>query len=586
MKNQKKRSFAILLVLLLSAMLIQPQNMKVKAEDTDSTVPTFTEVKSETIGFALQYKDKTIIKNVNIVDNNLKLFIEENGQRHIISEDFNFLRWLHLIGIYNDNLYVIQDTAPGKPIYKVDLNTYKLEFVKNMPTYPVGNPEITDIAIDKTGTMWFQGHENTRYMVFNEKGFKFEFSKSGTSYSDKFSGLQLDQEGNIWFFKTFGTGTENKLYRVSQDGQVKEFTLPTNYTIKSINLGANNTLYVVDGQFNSSTYGFDKNFVQSYVINGDTIQLVKEFDMGNKAVFYDKDINGNLWVDADGVISKFEEDNLVKKYIVADMLKAVKVYDDKHLVATGIVGGGYFNISLDDVKAPSSPEKFLTTLDSKTKSAAVTLETSQIAKNGVNEITLALSTDVQTLETKIDAAAINGGTGSLMMNANNVTMEIPFSTVDFEGTTQGSYVSVKQNIIASDPILSGVKDIGKVFDFSLGTYKQDGTKIKDIHNFKSGKAKITVKLTSDDIKNLDITKLGAFYYNEGTKMWELIGGTFDKNAMTFTFETPHFSKYTIAQINGTLPQTGAFLNNNDLIIAALVLIVLGVVMFVKKPRME
>lgn len=630
MKTQKKRRNAILMVLLFLTMLFQTLNVKVKAEEADSTVPTFTEVKRETIGFALQHKGKTIIKNVNIVDNNLKLFVEEKDQKHIISEDFNFLRWLDDIGVYNDNLYVIQDTEENKPIYKVDLNTYKMEFVKNMPTSPVGNPSVSKIVIDQTGIMWFLGAEYnipeyypnstrikdnyTRHIVYNEKGFKFEFSilqQSGRSNFDTFSGLQVDPDGNVWFFKSFGTGTDNKLYRVSKDNQIKEFTIPTSYTIRSIYVGRNNTINIVDGPTTRTdgSEGFDKEFVQRYTIVGDNLQLMKEFDMTGKYVYYDKDINGNLWVDEEGGISKFEGDNLVKKYIVSDVLEGIRVYDDKHLVATGVTGFNYFNISIDDEKPPvvddtkppvvddgKSPvvddakppvvEKFTTKIDSNTKSAAVVLDTAQIVKNGVNEVAPLLGADVQSVEAKLDAAAINGGTGSIKLYTSKVTMELPFAAVDYEGTVQGSYVNIKQNIITNDPILKSLKHVGKLFDFSLVTYMQDGTKIKDIHNFKSGKAKIAVKLTSDEVKNFDTTKLGAYYYNEKTRQWELIGGSFDKNTMTFTFETTHFSKYTIAQTNGMLPQTGAFLNNNDLIIGALLLIALGLLLFIKKPAVK
>jgi hypothetical protein len=277
-------------------------------------------------------------------------------------------------------------------------------------------------------------------------------------------------------------------------------------------------------------------------------------------------------------------------------------------VASNVAGFGYTAISLDETKTPASttppaptstpaptptpapaptpaPEKFTTQIDSNTKSAKLTLDAAQVTKDAANELVPNLTADIQTVEAKIDAAAINGGTGSLKMNASNVVIELPFKAVDYDGTAQNSYVSVKQSIIANDPALSGLKNIGKVFDFSLGTYKQDGTKIKDIHNFKTGKAKITVKLSNDDLKNLDQSKLSAFYYNEDTKKWESIGGTFDKNTLTFTFETPHFSKYTIAQTIDPLPQTGALLNNMDLIIIALVLIILGTLLVLRKPGM-
>lgn len=583
MKKHKKRSFAIILVLLFSVMLLQPLNMKVKAESSSTNVPEFMDILHESIGFFTQYKNKTIINNNVIFDSNLKYSVYENGVKHVFTDDFDILRWMKFMGIYNDCVYSVCDQLPGMPIYKADLNTYKFEFVKNTPIYPNGKLYYNGYSIDNTGVFWFSGTDssNLKYIVYSDNGFSFETTRLYQSADEYYFGRPtVGYDGNIWFYKSFNKGADNKVYMVTADKQLHQFDVNSGDIIKDLKIGANGNVYL------SVTTNTGIDVIKQYRYNNEILEFVKQY---NEHGWLAIDGKGNLWFDRDGGIYKLEGDSFVRKYTVNSFMTGLKVYDDNHMVVGGDLGAGLTIISIDDKVSPTPPvvpEKFTSTVDNNTKSAALTLDSAQVAKDGVNEITPALSSDVHTVEAKIDAATINGGTGSLKMNANNITMELPFSTVDYDGTTQGSYVSVKQNIIANDPILSGVKDIGKVFDFSLGTYKQDGTKIKDIHNFKNGKAKITIKLTNDDIRNLDITKLGAFYYNEETKMWELIGGTFDKNTMTFTFETPHFSKYTIAQINGTLPQTGAFLNNNDLIIAALVLIVIGIVMFVKKSRTE
>jgi LPXTG-motif cell wall-anchored protein len=297
-------------------------------------------------------------------------------------------------------------------------------------------------------------------------------------------------------------------------------------------------------------------------------------------------------------VKKYENENLVTKYEVYNSFHNDRfyIYDDNNLVVYGDAGYKIIAANVPEVNNNTTTEpaatKPATTESSTAKStttnntALVNLDTNKLNKNGVNEISPVPSSDSQAVEARIDASAVNGGTGSLKMNASNVTMELPFSAVDYDGTVQGSYISVKQNIIANDPLLSAIKDIGKVFDFSLATYKQDGTKIKDIHNFKNGKAKISVKLTNDDIKNLDTAKLSAFYYNEETKMWESVGGSFDKESMTFTFETSHFSKYTIAQTNGALPQTGSALNSLDLIVIGLILMVFGTLIFSRKVSLK
>ncbi|GLC30978.1 LPXTG cell wall anchor domain-containing protein [Clostridium omnivorum] len=608
MKTQKKKSFAILLVLLFCTMLLKPFDLKVKAEEP--SVPKFMDRLPESTGFFAQYKNKTIINNTVWDSYNLNYSVYENGVKHVITNDFDKLRWMRFIGTYNDSAYSICTELPGKPIYRADLNTYKFEFVKNVPEYTKGSFYYKDCSVDNNGALWFLGTDCStsvirvnegekkyiKYILFTDNGFSYEVPTLYQFDDHAYFGKpEVGYDGNVWFYKSFNNGADNKIYRVTSDKQVSEFDVEAGYIINDMKIGANGNIYIDGATYTAGKYN---NFVKQYKNVNGKLELVKKYD--NLAGEIDVDVNGNLWFNKDtiGEIYKLEGDTFVKKYIVNPWMGGLKVYDDNHMVVGGEGGYGLTIISIDDKNTttnpvgdkntttqPSTPEtkeKFAVKIDNNTKSATVSLDSAQISKNGINEITPTISNDVQAVETRVDASAVNGGTGSLKMNASNVTMELPFSAVDYEGTTEGSYISVKQNIIANDPLLSAIKDIGKVFDFSLATYKQDGTKIKDIHNFKSGKAKISIKLTNEDIKNLDTTKLSAFYYNEETKMWESVGGSFDKNAMTFTFETSHFSKYTIAQINGALPQTGTVLNNLDLIVLGFMFIVFGALFLGKK----
>jgi hypothetical protein len=95
-----------------------------------------------------------------------------------------------------------------------------------------------------------------------------------------------------------------------------------------------------------------------------------------------------------------------------------------------------------------------------------------------------------------------------------------------------------------------VKGVGEVYDFSLALYNKTGTKIEDVHDFNGDtKVKITIKLTDEQMKNLNTSKLGALYYNESSKKWDYVGGKYDATTKTFSFETEHFSKYTIAEVS-------------------------------------
>ncbi|MFL0266773.1 LPXTG cell wall anchor domain-containing protein [Candidatus Clostridium radicumherbarum] len=579
---------------------------KVKAEAASSSLPTFMDVRKETLGFAYQYKNKTIVNNTVIVDNNIKFFVEENGQKHIISQDFNLIRHLIYIGVYNDNVYVASngdDQSQPYAIYKANLNTYKMEFVKNVPIYGDGKAYITDYKIDANGVFWFAADQNnipiydangkitdynTKYIIYNDKGFSHEelVLQKGDSLYNTYGRLQQGLDGSMWFFKSLALGADNKVFRILNDNTIKEYSINSTNHIKAIYPGTNNTLLVYTQEISPVNYAVVKNIIQKYTISNNGLSLVKEYDLSAKQFFESGDINGNMWIDTDGVISKLEDQGFVDKYIVSSGMLGLNVYDDQHLVTCGIVGFGYTPISIDQPSsaAPAAPasENFTTTLNG--KDALITLNSSKISKDAVNDITPVIPTDVKTVEAKIDAASINGGKGSIKLNSNNVIVGLPFSTIDFNGIGQGDYVNLKQNLVVGDAVLNSLKSVGKVFDFSLSAYKQDGTKIKDIHTFKSGKANISVKLSKDEISGLDITKLAAFYYNENTKQWEKVGGSYNKDTMTFTFDTSHFSKYTIAEANGMLPQTGSVINFNNLMLLAFAFILIGGFMFFRKDK--
>jgi hypothetical protein len=607
MGKRKILSITILTLFLVQLIFGVSSSGKVMAEETNSSVPQFMDVRKETIGFVHQYKNKTIVNNNVITDYNLKFFVEEKGQKHIISEDFEFLRGLRFIGIYNDNIYVVPGQAENKSIYKADLNTYKLDKVKDIPIYGDGKASITNYKIASDGVFWFQAQQNdipiydstgtlkghnTKYIIYNDKGFSYETLnlQDGTSSYSSYGGLNEGPDGTMWFYKSFELGADNKVYRILKDNSIKEYSINSSYRIEAVHARPDNTLFVFTKELVKTQTGYSENkgILQIYKINKDALELVKNIDVTGKDFFKSIDSNGNLWINEDGLISKLENDSFVAKYAVKPSLSGINVYDDKHLAAIGIAGFGYTPISIDEpadnsnedtdgnnspVEQTPSSEKFTTVINN--KEALVTLNSSKILKDSVNEIVPTLANGVQAVEAKVETGAINDGKGSLKVNANNIITELPFSTIDFNGTSQGDFVSLKQNIVKQDTSLNSLKSIGKLFNFSLATYKQDGTRIKDIHAFKSGKAKISIKLTSEEVKGLDTTKLAAFYYNESAKLWEEVGGSYNKETMTFTFETNHFSKYTIAQVNGALPQTGSVLNFTNLMLLAVILILIG-----------
>ncbi|GFZ29849.1 hypothetical protein CSC2_03750 [Clostridium zeae] len=647
MKKRKKLSVAIVVMFLVQLIFGVGASKVARAEDVNSSVPQFLDRRKETVDFVYQYKDKTIVNNAVIIDYNIKFFVEENGKKHIISDDFNLLRYLSFKGVYNDNAYVVSDKDEKRSIYKVDLNTYKMEYVKEVPKYKDEQAYVNKIVIDSNGVFWYEASEHnipiydsngrildnsTKDIIYNDKGFSYETIKlqKGEQTYDSFGHLEESIDGSLWFNKTLKSGTDNKVYKISKDNSVKEYSINNTQPMVIYNVYPSNDSSViligkqlVTGSDGRSTEG--EVIVQKYKINGDTLELTKEFKFPNTYFYSSLDVNGNVWINQSGVISKLEGNEFIKKYIVDSGLKALEVYDDKNLVACGIVGFGYTPIAIADpaekpldnnidnnannttntninnntsknsesasnnsstnanntsVQQVINKEKF--NVDVNGANAVLTLDSKQISKDSENTVVPTLSNSVQTVETRFDAVTTNGGKGSVKVNANNVSLVLPFSTIDYNGVNNGDYIKLREAIVKNDDSLSSIKDIGKLFDFSLEMYKNDGTKLKDIHSFKNGNATISVKLTNVEVKNLDINKLSAFYYNENTKSWENVGGSYNKGTMTFTFQTSHFSKYTIAQINGTLPQTGVIMDSTSIMLVALILILMGSIVLMKK----
>lgn len=652
MKTKKKRSFAILLVLLFCTMLLKPFDLKVKAEE--SSAPQYLDYTKGYVGFVYQWKNKSFLvvqdntrKNTSMSEypNNLKFIVVENGKEKVITTDNKFMpREGNAYQVYKDEMYFRVYSDNKNYIYKYNLNTLQLSLVQEinpqskkfvLPQYEF---EYTNVLMNSNGKITFMSNYRDVYSLDNpdrnnafpnysmvlsdgdkETSTEFNYSAERPEFFKSYDiyNFVSDKDDNTWFSvkKLYevsipkGATTdvirerENILksslasetvhpevfiYKIDSKQNVikidaKELTYYDGY-IRDLKVDLQGNLWISGNYHNNKTNVNQAFIAKASVAQDNTLKVLQKFTLDTQyPVPIELDVNGGLWALDNGKIKKYENGNLVTKYEVYNAFHNDRfhIYDDNNLVVYGDAG---YKIIASNV---SETNNNTTTNSSTTNDSVVAnLDTNKLNKNGVNEINPIISNGSQVVEARVDASAVNGGTGSLKMNASNVTIELPFSAVDYEGTTEGSYISVKQNIIANDPLLSTIKDIGKVFDFSLATYKQDGTKIKDIHNFKSGKAKISVKLTNEDIKNLDTTKLSAFYYNEETKMWESVGGSFDKETMTFTFETSHFSKYTIAQINGALPQTGAVLNNLDLIVLGSVFIVFGALFLGKKFRFK
>lgn len=180
-----------------------------------------------------------------------------------------------------------------------------------------------------------------------------------------------------------------------------------------------------------------------------------------------------------------------------------------------------------------------------------------------------------------------------LLKLGDVDLRLSDGAFNVSGYSKDAIFNVSKQDISGDEANNMLKNkawdltpIGKVFDFGI-TVNQAGKETEAIHQFSNGKkVLVTIQLTADDFKNIDITKLSAYYYNETTKQWEEVGGTFDKSTNKFTFETTHFSKYTIMAKGGDLPKTGQFLDMNVILISGIVMMLAGCLLIIRKRRIN
>ena len=661
MKKIKKLSSIISIVFMLQFILSAFFTNTVQAA-VDYPI-TFPKVENRPVKEAIRYKNKTIILDRyvdyydKVVDQPIKLLIEEDGKKNIVSEDVQLLRGFIYIGIRDNFAFFVDTYNEGRYVYKVDLNNYTMQktdervfnYTKNV------NIGVRDAVFDTEGNKWFSdqtGYWDFRdangnlienagaFLLYNSLGklTAYKISSRVITNYESVGHITPGNNGDVWFTysyikdRTLNT-RDNKIIRVTKDGLLEEYPIDTNYYIDDIRVDKSGNVYLKGTNWVKEGYQMVKKegMVMHYTFTNGKLQHLRNYPVeSNYFTDMDLDVNENLWILYGAKPSKLENGNFNLKYYTYANMNELSVYDDNNMV-TFCFDYGYTNITVKDTgtdnqnsgqtggQTPSQPTdnndgntenntnnnnenntgnnnenstgnntenntgSNSPSTDNKTPISDI-ISKDKISKDSVNELSPVIKNG--SAEVKLDAEAVKGGQGILKLSVDSLSLELPFSAIDFTGIGQSSYVSIKESALSNDSILDNIKDIGKIFDFSLATYNADGTLIKDIHNFASGKAKISIKLTDEDIKNLDTTKLAAFYYNEGTKTWELIGGTFNKDTMVFTFETSHFSKYTIAQTSGVLPQTGSFVNTSNLIMLSFILIGVGISLVLKKRVRE
>lgn len=183
----------------------------------------------------------------------------------------------------------------------------------------------------------------------------------------------------------------------------------------------------------------------------------------------------------------------------------------------------------DNVTIPPTEEK-------------VELEVPNLNPNEVNEVVI--EDNVNNFDVVLkDMEALKNGQGSLKATLNNVNIKLPFSVIDSNLIDKNDVVTLRLNLLTGSEIIKDLKAVNKVFDFNLIINKEnEGV---NIHNFKDGVAEITISLSDEELEGLNKDKLKVYYYNEETKEFEVMETKVEDN--NITFKTSHFSKYVIAE---------------------------------------
>lgn len=286
-------------------------------------------------------------------------------------------------------------------------------------------------------------------------------------------------------------------------------------------------------------------------------------------------IDGGAWI-------KYTSDpqltgnHTVKVRISADAVTGTPVGAAKTLNFTNI----------QSVTAASTPNKY-----------NVAVAVNEIQKDGVNIISPIIPSTATGVSTLINVSSIRNGAGTEKVQATiggyDITLSLPFGAVDLSQISDTVNDSPAQFVlsqtVSSDSAAAGMlanapsiyKTIGKVFSFNLDVA---GT---PVHTFANGKsAAISIKLTADDIKGLDTTKLSAFYYDVTSGKWIQVGGSYDPETMVFTFNTTHFTSFTIMQTSAvsSIPQTGSPIDYLTLMLIGISLLGAGIIITMKKCR--
>lgn len=563
-----------------------------------------------------------------ISNQEVKLALNPYDSNHVIKYKFNDNK-SKLIGVINEDIHydLTADTGVNSGDYSVvDLSTGEVkaehyDYDTNIPvelakvvtsnipganipktnTVSAGDPkadEKVDGGSDPGERITFWKIEGTDEYY----GFKCEFyTESGKEFHSGVVNADGKFKDNVQPQLVVKTGQvicetsdENTKATVISvlDNNLKETYSLTSNDYQEIKIDKDNYLYLGDTNRGETIDGVTKYPFMKINLNDpkditEMVDKISDYPMVS--------MDGNIWFigfrNSRIVISKLENGHSVEKYSFDKMPTAMMIKDDHNIVFPFINEGiaGIVTVSPNqNPDADTQREEVAAAADTTSNENSISAKVQDITidKEKTNVVNVE-GDSAKATEVRVNAAAIQGGSGAVKVESHNTVVNLPISAIDFSDLPSNAQVVLSQTQAADTSVLNQIqKAVNKVYVFNLEVQDGNGAVVKSIHNFKDGKATITIKLTDEDIKNLDTSKMAIFYYNEETGKFESMGGTFDSEAKTFTFETPHFSKYILAEAasNGEpqaaeiLPQTGSQFDTFTLVILGIFMLVGGVLL--------
>ncbi|EQB87807.1 cation transporter-like permease [Clostridium punense] len=292
----------------------------------------------------------------------------------------------------------------------------------------------------------------------------------------------------------------------------------------------------------------------------------------------DSNVAGNI-----SVIANFE----INSYIVT-----FKDYDGKIIGIPQVVNHGNKAVApADPIRIGYVFKGWDKSFNHITESMAITA----IYESGSTYTFPAAETSDNTWETQIPIEYFESRDNILVINNNIASLSIPASAIDLSGVSGKGYIKVTLKVITDEKDLMSLKDlpaglriVGNPINLTIQLFDKSGALVRDIHNFENNeKVKTTIKLTSKDIKNLDINTISIYTYNEVTEVWEELGGNFESTTQEFTFYTSHFSVFAVTEKTSKtdiLPQAGSLFNFYAIVSLGFTITLLGIILITKKSR--